>query len=121
MTTARQQRALGAYGERVAARHLGRLGMTVLDRNWRCRSGELDLVLRDGDDLVVCEVKSRRGLGFGPPLLAVRPAKVDRIRRLALLWVDAHDVVSPGIRVDLVGVLVPRTGAPEIEHVMGVG
>jgi putative endonuclease len=121
MATARQQKALGAYGEKLAERHLAALGMTVLDRNWRCRSGELDLVLRDHDDLVVCEVKARRGVGFGPPLLAVREEKFQRIRRLALLWVEAHGLVRPAIRVDLVGVLLPRRGPAQIDHVIGVG
>ena len=90
MTTAQQQRALGAYGERIAARHLEAVGMTVLDRNWRCRYGELDLVLRDGSDLVVAEVKSRRGNAYGHPLTAVSVHKLQRIRGLALLWAVAR-------------------------------
>lgn len=121
MTTAGQRQALGAYGERLAARHLAGLGMTVLDRNWRCRGGELDLVLRDGEDLVVCEVKARRGVGFGHPLEAVGEVKVARLRQAAMLWVEAHDVVPGGIRIDLVGVLLPRRGLAVIEHVRGVG
>ena len=60
-TTAAQRQALGGYGERVAERHLVGLGLVVLDRNWRCEDGEIDLVLRDGTVLVVCEVKTRRG------------------------------------------------------------
>jgi putative endonuclease len=59
MTTAAQRQALGAYGERVAASHLAGQGMVVLDRNWHCELGELDLVLRDGGVLVACEVKTR--------------------------------------------------------------
>lgn len=120
MTTAQQQRALGAYGERLAARHLESVGMTVLDRNWRCRYGELDLVLRDGDDLVVAEVKSRRGAAYGHPLTAVSVHKLQRIRGLALLWAEQHDVIRTGIRIDLVAVLVPRRGPARIEHVSGV-
>ena len=65
-TTAATRRALGAYGEELAARLLtGECGMLLLDRNWRCSEGELDLVLRDGDVLVACEVKTRRGQGSG--------------------------------------------------------
>ncbi|WP_372736237.1 YraN family protein, partial [Nocardioides sp.] len=61
MTTAAQRQALGAYGERVAAAHLAEQGLVVLDRNWRCDVGELDLVLREGVVLVACEVKTRSG------------------------------------------------------------
>ena len=79
-TTARQ--GLGRYGEDVAARRLVEAGMVVLDRNWRCAEGEIDLVLRDGDVLVVCEVKTRSGVGYGSPHEAVTPAKLERLGRL---------------------------------------
>jgi len=121
MTTARQKQSLGAYGERVAARHLEGLGMTVLDRNWRCEAGEIDLVLREDDLIVVCEVKTRRSVAFGHPLEAVDGAKVARLRRLAALWAAAHQVRATGIRIDMVGVLAPLHGAPQIEHVRGIG
>ncbi|MCZ4498173.1 MAG: hypothetical protein JWQ74_726 [Marmoricola sp.] len=121
MTTARQQQALGAYGERIAARHLTELGMTVLDRNWRCDAGEIDLVLRDGDLLVVCEVKTRRSTVCGHPLEAVDRIKVERLRRLAALWASAHEVRAVGIRLDMVGVVEPRRGPREITHVRGIG
>ena len=73
--TAAMRQALGAYGEELAARHLRERGLVVLDRNWRCPLGEIDLVLRDGDTLVVCEVKTRSGVGYGTPHEAVTPAK----------------------------------------------
>ena len=75
-TTAAQRLALGAYGERVAATHLTDQGMVVLDRNWRCDQGELDLVLRDGEVLVACEVKTRSSDVGGSPHEAVGDAKV---------------------------------------------
>jgi putative endonuclease len=114
-------RALGAYGEAFAARRLGEQGMVVLDRNWRCELGEVDLVLRDGRVLVICEVKTRTSTDFGSPIETVRPEKADRLRRLAARWVEAHAVRPADIRIDLVGVLVPRRGAPSLEHVRGVG
>lgn len=67
----RAKDAVGAYGERVAERFLQEAGLTVLDRNWRCSAGELDLVLTDGPALVFCEVKTRSGLGYGDPAEAV--------------------------------------------------
>src|SRR3954465_1542615 len=81
-------RGAGRYGERVAARHLTDQGMVVLDRNWRCDAGEIDLVLRDGDVRVVCEVKTRTSDTYGSPHEAVGPVKLERLQRLALLWAE---------------------------------
>lgn len=121
MSTAAQNISLGRYGEAVAARTLVDHGMVVIDRNWRCPEGEIDLVLRDGNTLVVCEVKTRSSAAFGHPLEAVTQAKADRLRRLANRWVEAHDVRPPGIRIDLVGVMRGPRGAAEVEHVRGIG
>jgi putative endonuclease len=112
--------ALGAYGERVAADHLVAAGLIILERNWRCDLGEIDIVARDGDTLVVCEVKTRAGVGFGSPLEAVTASKAARLRRLAARWIDEHGVHPPEVRIDLVGVLRPRRGAAEVDHVQGV-
>lgn len=116
-----QAQSLGAYGERVAARYLVQGGMTVLDRNWRCAVGEIDLVLRDGGVLVVCEVKTRRGLAYGHPIASIRERKLHRLQTLALFWIEAHEVVAPEVRIDAVGVVQPRFGPPRIEHVRGIG
>lgn len=115
----RAEDAVGRYGEQVAARVLVESGMTVLARNWRCAEGEIDIVARDGDTLVVCEVKTRRSSGFGSPLEAVTPSKARRLRRLAALWIRAHGVHPPEVRIDVVGVLRGPRGAAEVEHVRG--
>ena len=120
-TTAASRRTLGAYGEDVAARLLTlEHGMVLLDRNWRCPEGELDLVLRDGTVLVACEVKTRRGDGCGTPHQAVDPVRLERLHRLVWRWAEAHDVRPSGTRVDLVAVLRPRRGAAVVEHVRGL-
>ena len=113
--------SLGAYGERVAAQRLVEGGMQVLDRNWRCDLGEIDLVLRDGDVLVFCEVKTRSSSAYGHPVEAVTAVKAARLRRLAARWLRDHDVHPDGVRIDLVGVLVAARGAAEVEHIRGVG
>jgi putative endonuclease len=113
--------ALGAYGERVAERHLGEVGMLVLDRNWRCDEGELDLVLRDRDTLVVCEVKTRTSLEHGSPHEAVTDAKLERLRRLAVRWAESRGLGRVETRVDLVAVLRPPKGQALVEHVRGIG
>lgn len=113
--------ALGAYGESLAARLLTEAGMVVLDRNWRGTSGEIDLVLREGRVLVVCEVKTRRSLACGSPHEAVTATKVDRMRRLAQEWVHAHDVRPSDVRLDYVAVLRPVRGPSVVDHVRGIG
>ena len=119
-TAAAIKQALGAYGEALAARHLVGQGMVLLDRNWRCEAGEIDLVLRDGDVLVVCEVKTRSSDVCGTPHEAITPAKLDRLQRLGLLWAEAHQVRPADTRIDLVAVHRPRRGAATVEHVQGL-
>jgi putative endonuclease len=119
-TTTARRRALGAYGERLAARHLTQRGLVVLDRNWRCDAGEIDLVLRDGDVLVICEVKTRTSDACGTPHEAVTPAKLDRLKRLAARWAEDHGVRPAEVRIDLVAVHRPRRGAASVDHVAGL-
>ncbi|MDO3396041.1 YraN family protein [Nocardioides sp. SOB44] len=114
------RQALGAYGERVAAAYLTACGMVLAERNWRCPDGELDLVLWDGEVLVVCEVKTRAGETGGTPHEAVTPEKLQRIQRLAEQWQLAHGVRAEDLRVDLVAVVHPPRGAAEVEHVRGL-
>jgi putative endonuclease len=117
----RPKDALGAYGERLAADHLRAAGMTVLELNWRCPIGELDIVARDGDVLVVCEVKTRSSTLRGHPLEAVTAEKAARLRLLAAAWIDERQVHPADVRVDLVGVVRGRSGGPSVvEHVRGV-
>ncbi len=110
---------LGARGERIAAAFLTDAGLHVLDRNWRCREGELDLVARDGTALVFCEVKTRRGTGYGHPVEAVTPAKQRRLRTLAQRWLAAHDEHAPDLRFDVVGVLVRPSRPALVTHLRG--
>jgi putative endonuclease len=118
---AERKRLLGQRGEALAARHLTGLGMEVVDRNWRCDAGEIDLVLRDGRVLVVCEVKTRTSTAYGTPLEAIDQRKLDRLRRLAARWLRVHDCHPDDVRIDMVGVLAPPGLPVEIEHVEGAG
>ncbi len=120
-TTAASRQALGAYGERVAEEHLTAGGMTLLDRNWRCSEGEIDLVLRDDAVLVVCEVKTRTSIVNGTPHEAITDVKLARLQRLGTLWAQAHGVSPQQMRVDLVAVMRPRRGAADVDHVRGIG
>ena len=120
MTTMTWNQSLGAYGESLAARHLAAAGMVVLDRNWRCELGEIDLVLRDGDTLVVCEVKTRSSDACGTPHEAIDDTKLARLRNLGERWAADHGVRPPDLRIDLVAVLRPRRGPSSLDHVRGL-
>lgn len=117
----RRKAAVGAYGELLAERHLVGQGMTVLDRNWRCPAGEVDLVLREGDTLVICEVKTRTSQLYGTPQEAVTQQKAQRLRRLAAQWIEARGVHPRDVRIDVVAVLRPLRGPSVIDHVRGIG
>lgn len=134
---------VGRYGERVARRHVAERGWEVLDTNWRGKDGELDIVALDGDVLVVIEVKTRSGHGFGHPAEAVTPRKLARIKRLTGQWLTAFrerlaaarlaEEAVPGgpvlfdqrtrfgaIRIDVVAVTLPRQGRAVVEHIEAV-
>lgn len=115
--------AVGRFGEQVAAEHLQSAGLTILARNWRCRAGELDIVARDGRDLIFVEVKTRSSLAFGTPAEAVNRAKIVRIRQLALQWMDQHrdaDRFWASVRFDVISVVRRQSGdGPEIHHLRG--
>lgn len=116
----RAKDAVGRYGERVAVAHLERVGFEVVERNWRCRAGEVDVVARDGGCLVIVEVKTRRSMVCGHPFEAVTAAKVARLRRLAAAWLAVHDDRPASVRVDVIAVLRPLRGAAVVEHLRGV-
>jgi putative endonuclease len=116
----RANSAIGEYGERIAVEHLEQAGYTIIDRNWRCDLGEIDVVALDGTTVVVCEVKTRSGLGFGSGLDAVTPAKAARLRRLGRRWLAETGAPAwLGLRFDVVAVHRRRTGRPEIVHLQG--
>jgi putative endonuclease len=104
-----QRRAVGVDGEQVTADWYEANGYEVLARNWRCRQGELDLILRRGRTIVFCEVKARTSDAFGTPAEAVTHQKRERLRRLAARWLDEDAPVRPGeIRFDVASVMDGR-------------
>lgn len=108
--------ALGRRGEDVAVDYLEKRGLVVLSRNWRCREGELDVVATDADKLVVLEVKTRSGTGFGAPAEAVTGRKAARIRRVTQRWLAAHRVRWCEIRFDVVAVLLEPGRPATLQH-----
>ena len=115
-----RRRVLGAAGEESVAHWYVAAGYRVLDRNWRCREGELDLVLGRDATLVFCEVKTRRGDRFGAPIEAVTAGKQRRLRLLAMRWLSEHPGPRPReLRFDVASVLAPQDGPPTVEVVEG--
>lgn len=107
---------LGRRGEDVAVEYLQGRGLTVLSRNWRCRHGELDVVATDAVRLVVCEVKTRSGTGFGAPADAVDGRKIARVRRLATMWLAAHHLPWTEVRFDVCAVLLEPGRPAMVRH-----
>jgi len=108
----------GRAGEERAARHLQEHGYTLIARNWRCPSGELDIVATRGGDLVVVEVKTRRTDWFGHPFEAIHARKRERLWRLSCAWVVAHPELARGhrLRLDVIGITGEDPATAVLEH-----
>lgn len=120
MTKPRTRRhVLGLYGERLAARYLESIGYEIIERNWRCPIGEIDLVVRDKARWVFVEVKTRNGNGYGHPFEAITEEKLSRLRRLVCEWCRSRQLSGIDVRIDAVSVVVDR-GKVQLEHLKQV-
>lgn len=111
-----QNRATGATGEEMASLYLAYLGMHIVDTNVRFGRGEVDIIARDGDALVFCEVKFRRTDEYGPPEYAVTPAKQRQVRRLAGGYIALHSIREQECRCDVVAISM-HNGLPRLRHI----
>ncbi len=109
------RRALGRWGEDLAAQHLTRLGYHILERNFRRPEGEADLIAIEDGALVVIEVKTRRSLRFGGPAEAITPQKARRLAALLEVYRTEHPEAPEPVRVDIVGILAGGAGPPRVE------
>ncbi|NRQ40657.1 YraN family protein [Nonomuraea sp. NN258] len=109
---------LGRHGEQLAVTYLEAEGMKIIERNWRCRYGEIDVIAEDGPTLVVVEVKTRSGRSHGTALESVRPAKLARLRMLAAKWLAAQPRTFERVRVDVIA-LERFAGDYSLRHVRG--
>ena len=111
---------LGKRGEELASAFLISSGYEIIDRNWRCAQGEIDVVATRSDEVVFVEVKTRSSVAFGHPLEAITVPKLARLRRLAAAWCEAHPAPAHGarrrIRIDAIGVIAPSRAPATIEH-----
>ncbi|MCQ9367771.1 YraN family protein [Brevibacterium sp. 91QC2O2] len=107
---------VGRTGEDLATAFLEAKGWEIVQRNWRCRLGEIDIVAREGRTLVFVEVKTRTSVRSGHPLEAIGYSKLQRLRRLAGAWLSEHRTWEPQIRIDAIGIVL-GPGDPLITHV----
>jgi putative endonuclease len=111
---------LGKRGEQVAVDHLVGRGYRIIERNWRCTQGEIDIVAADpggdGDETVFVEVKTRSSVAYGHPFEAITPQKLARLRRLAAAWCAAHPGQAARVRIDAMAVIAPQGAAVQVEH-----
>jgi len=113
-----QQNALvGNRGEELAAAFLERNGYAIVERNFRCKGGEVDIVAKDGNTLVFIEVKSRKTLTYGVPQLAVTPFKQRQISKAALTWLARNHKHDSPARFDVIAILLNSNYLHQIEHI----
>jgi putative endonuclease len=109
--------SLGEMGESIAATFLKGAGFSIVERNFRCVCGELDIVARDGRTIVFVEVKCRNNQNYGPPQLAVTPFKQRQISKAALVWLSKRRLYDAEARFDVVAIVLHESDLPEIEHI----
>ncbi len=109
----------GELGEEIAAHFLIAHGYRILERNFRCKGGEVDIIARDPEDksLVFIEVKARRGLSYGVPQLAVTPFKQRQISKAALTWLSKNRLHDTNARFDVIAILLHTDGQHAIDHI----
>lgn len=110
---------LGKTGEGIAARYLQELGLDLIETNWRCARGEIDIVARDAGTVVFCEVKTRSSTAFGAPAEAVVGLKAGRVRSLGSQWLSDHPGHWSDVRFDVVSVLITGRGPAQVQHLRG--
>lgn len=114
-----ERKERGHRAELAAAEHLLTLGYTIVERNWRCRSGEIDLIARQGSWTIIVEVRSRssRAAGFGTALEAVTPRKITQVRSTAAVYLHQTGQSDAQVRFDVIAVTFDRIGKMELEHI----
>jgi putative endonuclease len=114
--TVMDNRTLGERGEAIAAAYLQGQRFTIIERNFRCKGGEVDIIAREGKTLVFVEVKTRRTLSFGPPQMALTPFKQRQISKAALTWLAKKKQFGASARFDVIAIVAPDHQVPQIEH-----
>ena len=112
---------LGAKGEELVAQFIKTQGYEVIEKNWRIKEGEIDIVAQSPEgEIVFLEVKTRSTVAYGDPLESISPEKFHRLQRLALAWLATHQLLGSPYRIDVAGILAGRSGEMSIDYRMGI-
>ena len=120
-----ERRTLGQHGEDLAVSYLEKLGWQIVERNWRySKVGEIDIIAIEPNQgrgtLVFCEVKAKSGRGWGQPLEAITVKKLQRLHRLACVWMSTHKTGFDHVRIDAIGIMLPPGQESTISHAKAV-
>ena len=113
-----KNQALGKQGEAIAVHYLQQRKYTIIEQNFRCKCGELDIIAREGKVTVFIEVKTRKNLSYGPPQLAVTPFKQRQISKAALFYLAQKKMQGTNARFDVIAILLGYNEVPQIEHII---
>lgn len=111
------RKSLGQYGEQAAIHFLVRKGYSLVESNWRCAHGEIDLIVRQDATLVFVEVRTRQADSTERAFESITPAKQKRLQALAYAYLSTHDLQNIAWRIDLIAIAWRRNAQPVIEHV----
>ncbi|MNW51982.1 hypothetical protein D3C74_294820 [compost metagenome] len=117
-----QRKMRGSIAEQIAAEYLVQQGYTILARNWRCRSGEIDIAAMFGHTIVIVEVRSRsmHSNAFGSPLESITPRKIKQVRDTAAVYLHRISKSDVQVRFDVIGIVMQSDGSAEsLEHIIG--
>lgn len=120
MTKMRQQ--VGQKGEEAACEYLKERGYTIIETNYRCKLGEIDIIARDGAMVVIVEVRTKTGLAFGRPEESINQEKAKKLHRLALQYIQSHYHQEMPSRIDLVAVILERNSGrvKDVKHIKNI-
>ena len=110
------KRTTGSLGEDLAAQYLERAGLSLIERNYRCKAGEIDLVATDGDELVFAEVRTRSGTAFGTPEESLTARKRRKMAECAFSYLAERSAPGRAWRVDLVAIELDRGRVVRVDH-----
>ncbi len=111
------KKALGSMGESLAISFLKKQKYAVLEKNYRCRCGEIDVIAKDGRTIVFVEVKTRRNSAYGPPQLSVTRSKQWQISKAALTYLQYKKLVETSARFDVIAINLADPAQPQIDHI----
>ena len=112
------RKELGAKGEKLAAKFLKRKGYKIVQRNYRCRLGEIDIIAEQDRSIIFVEVRSKQSERFGPPQYSITRAKRGQISKTALCYIKEKRLVERSCRFDVIAITFsPESRKPEIEHI----